>query len=351
MTEEITLLPVREFPDRGTKWLLETPENTNCLLRIVDGDLAECIEASRLQHIPTTFIPDNLRKQEADVVFLAPFKALAEGAEREVMIYVLIEHQSTPRWEMGFRMFYYMGQIWDRQRRVWLDEKVPETQWRFCPILPVLFYTGKASWKPPLTITALMDVPAPLERFVPQHDTLFFNLKTTDPEELVAEGHPFGWALRVIQKEDATKEEFSEALKEAVFNLDKLPEEERNPPGLRRRAGSQWAKLMWYLVLLIFHRRDREEQPELISLVDETVKDHQRREEVNKMGRTAAQALMEEGALRTRQEDLLKFTQARFGRVPSAVEQKIVQIQDMDKLSTLIERVARANNINEISVE
>jgi len=229
MTEEITLLPVREFPDRGTKWLLETPENTNCLLRIVDGDLAECIEASRLQHIPTTFIPDNLRKQEADVVFLAPFKALAEGAEREVMIYVLIEHQSTPRWEMGFRMFYYMGQIWDRQRRVWLDEKVPETQWRFCPILPVLFYTGKASWKPPLTITALMDVPAPLERFVPQHDTLFFNLKTTDPEELVAEGHPFGWVLRVIQKEYVDKEEFSEALKEAVFNLDKLPEEERNP--------------------------------------------------------------------------------------------------------------------------
>jgi len=229
MTEEITLLPVREFPDRGTKWLLETPENTNCLLRIVDGDLAECIEASRLQHIPTTFIPDNLRKQEADVVFLAPFKALAEGAEREVMIYVLIEHQSTPRWEMGFRMFYYMGQIWDRQRRAWLDEKIPETQWRFRPILPVLFYTGKASWKPPLTITALMDVPEPLERFVPQHDTLFFNLKTTDPEELVAEGHPFGWALRVIQKENATKEEFSEALKEAVFNLDKLPEEERNP--------------------------------------------------------------------------------------------------------------------------
>ena len=156
MTEEITLLPVREFLDRGTKWLLETPENTNCLLRI-------------------------------------------------------------------------MGQIWDRQRRVWLDEKIPETQWRFCPILPVLFYTGKASWKPPLTITALMDLPEPLERFVPQHDTLFFNLKTTDPEELVAEGHPFGWVLHVIQKEDVDKEEFSEALKEVVFNLDRLPEEERNP--------------------------------------------------------------------------------------------------------------------------
>jgi len=340
MTEDITLLPVREFPDHGTKWLLETPENTNCLLRIIDADLAECIDPSRLQHIPTTFIPDNLREQEADVIFLAPFKALAQGIEREVMIFVLIEHQSTPRWEMGFRMLFYMTQIWDRQRRGWLNEKIPETQWRFRPILPVLFYTGEAGWKPPLTITALMDLPEPLERFIPQHDTLFFNLKTIDPEELVAEGHSFGWVLRVIQKEYTDKDEFVEALKLAVFNLDRLPEEERN----------QWAKLMWYLVLLIFHRRDREEQPELISLVDETVKDHQRREEVLKMGRTAAQALMEEGALRTRREDLLKFMRGKFQSVPVSIEQKILTIQDVDKLGNLIDTVISANTIDEIDI-
>ena len=261
MTEKITLLPVREFPDRGTKWLLETPENTNCLLRIVDTDLADCIDASKLQHIPTTFIPDNLRKQEADVIFLAPFLDKVEGTEREVMIYLLIEHQSAPRWEMGFRMLFYMTQMWDRQRRGWLDENLPETQWRFRPILPVLFYTGKANWNAPLTITALMDLPEPLERFIPRHDTLFFNLKTTDPEKLVAEEHPFGWVLRVIQREYANKEEFVEALKTAVSNLDKLPEEERN----------QWAKLMYYLVLLIFHRREKEEQPELISLVKKLI--------------------------------------------------------------------------------
>ena len=341
MTESITLLPVREFPDRGTKWLLEAPENTNCLLRIIAADLADCIDFSRLQHIPTTFIPDNLRKQEADVIFLAPFKALAEGAGREFMIYVLIEQQSKPRREMGFRMLFYMTQIWDRQRRGWLDEKIPETQWRFRPILPVLFYTGKANWKPPLSITALMDIPAPLERFVPQHDTLFFNLKTTDPEELVAEGHPFGWVLRVIQKEDVDKEEFSEALKEVVFNLDRLPEEERN----------QWAKLMWYLVLLIIHRRDEEERPEMISVLDETVKNHNRREEVLKMGRTAAQALMEEGALQTGQEFLIEFIQSKFGSVPGGVERQIKAIRDMNRLRELTRRVPKANNVDEIGIE
>ena len=130
-------------------------------------------------------------------------------------------------------------------------------------------------------------------------------------------------------------------MKKAVFNLDKLPEEERN----------QWAKLMWYLVLLIIHRRDEEERPEMISVLNETVKDRNRREEVLKMGRTGAQALMEEGALRASREAVLKVMQARFSHVPNAVEQKILQIRDMDKLSTLIERAARANSINEISVE
>ncbi len=73
------------------------------------------------------------------------------------------------------------------------------------------------------------------------------------------------------------------------------------------------------------------------------------------MGKTAAQALIEEGkeigALQASQGALLKFMQARFSYVPIAMEQKILAIQDMEKLSTLIERVARANNINEISVE
>ena len=189
-----------------------------------------------------------------------------------------------------------------------------------------------------------MNLPAPLERFVPQHDTLFFNLKTTDSAELVAEGHPFGWVLRVIQKEDADKEEFVEALKLAVSNLDRLPEEERN----------QWEKLMYYLVLLIFHRRDTEEQPELLSVVNEMVKDHNKQEEVLKMGRTAAQALMEagevRGALRTRQEDLLEIIRGKFGSIPQRIEARIQTIQDVDRLKTLIRNVIHVSSIDELNI-
>ncbi|MCH8296063.1 Rpn family recombination-promoting nuclease/putative transposase, partial [Candidatus Poribacteria bacterium] len=171
MNDYSNLFPVREFPDRGTKWLLESPDNTRDLIRIIAADLVEKLDFDRIQQVPTTFIPDDLRKQEADILFLLPF---VEGdTEREVMVYILIEHQSTPSQSMGFRLGFYIFQIWDRQRRKWMEAKIPEDQWRFRPILPILFYTRKTEWRTPLSVSALMDLPHELEPYVPSHKTLF----------------------------------------------------------------------------------------------------------------------------------------------------------------------------------
>ena len=127
--------------------------------------------------------------------------------------------------------------------------------------------------------------------------------------------------------------------------MDKLSEEERN----------QWEKLMYYLVLLILHRRDEEERPELLSVVNETVKDRKRREEVSKMGRTAAQALIEEGkemgVLQARQEDLMEFMRGKFGSIPQRIENKIQAITDIDHLKGLIRNVIHVVSIDELNIE
>ena len=57
--------------------------------------------------------------------------------------------------------------------------------------------------------------------------------------------HSFSWLLSVIQKEHATKEELRAVLKRVVERLLNLPEEE----------AYQWTQAMYYLVLLIYHRR------------------------------------------------------------------------------------------------
>lgn len=54
-TENISfLLPVREFPDKGTKWLLEFGENVEGLLKIVANDLVERLDFSRLEQVNQT---------------------------------------------------------------------------------------------------------------------------------------------------------------------------------------------------------------------------------------------------------------------------------------------------------
>ena len=50
----------------------------------------------------------------------------------------------------GFRILFYMVNIWDAQRRGWEDAKVPENEWRFRPIIPIVLYTGSQRWEMPL---------------------------------------------------------------------------------------------------------------------------------------------------------------------------------------------------------
>ncbi|MDE0555514.1 MAG: Rpn family recombination-promoting nuclease/putative transposase, partial [Candidatus Poribacteria bacterium] len=59
-----------QFADRSAKWLLTNPVNLRGLLEIIGKDLVALLDFSRVQHVNTTFIADNLREQESDLVFL-----------------------------------------------------------------------------------------------------------------------------------------------------------------------------------------------------------------------------------------------------------------------------------------
>ena len=106
---------IEHFPDRSARWLFQDRENVRGLLEIVAGELLESIDFSRIVQVNRSFIPGNLREQESDIVFRVPFQS--ESGTDELLIYILIEHQSTVDPIMGFRVLFYMTQIWDSQRR------------------------------------------------------------------------------------------------------------------------------------------------------------------------------------------------------------------------------------------
>ncbi|HET6383146.1 MAG TPA: hypothetical protein VFJ58_07120 [Armatimonadota bacterium] len=72
---------IREFPDRGDQWLLETPENVRGLLLSFGVELAERLDFTRVQRMPTRFISGNLHKHEADLLYRIPYRS-EEGQGR-----------------------------------------------------------------------------------------------------------------------------------------------------------------------------------------------------------------------------------------------------------------------------
>src|SRR5580700_9507717 len=126
-----------------------------------------------------------------------------------------------------------------------------------------------------------MDVPPELDGFVPRYDKLFLNLRKVPPAALT--GSALACALRVLQVEDASLADLESALTEALGGLEAFAEPDY----------AQWWRAMWYLVLLVRHRRPVHEQKVLYGLMDQTVRAH--REEVEQMMVTGADALIEEG--------------------------------------------------------
>ena len=92
---------IEHFSDRSARWLFEDRENVRGLLEIVAGELVELIDFSQIVQVNRSFIPDNLREQESDMVFSVPFQG--ESDTDELLIHILIEHQSTVDPTMGFR--------------------------------------------------------------------------------------------------------------------------------------------------------------------------------------------------------------------------------------------------------
>ncbi len=353
MAEETEILNyfdirIEQFPDRSARWLFEDRENVRGLLEIVAIELVDCIDFSQIAQINRSFIPDNLREQESDMVFSVPF----QGESEELLIYILIEHQSTVDPTMGFRMLFYMTQIWDFQRREWESDAVPKSQWRFRPILPIVFYTGAQHWNTPLTLNAIMDIPDELGRFVPNFDTLFLSVKEADETHLTKTDHPLGWLLTVLHKEHADREAMSNALIKAMSHLNILDDAHAQQ---RRRAIS-------YLLLLILHRRPAEEHEELRALVDQHIQQPSDREELETMVQTMAEHLIEQGKVQgkaegkaegraeEKQSAVLKLLRLRFGTVPESVTNQISLIQSFSHLDALFEKALTAQTLDEIDL-
>ncbi|MBM3237237.1 Rpn family recombination-promoting nuclease/putative transposase [Candidatus Poribacteria bacterium] len=336
----ITEKQVEQFPDLSFKWLLESVDNLIAFLQIVYPDIVNRIDFTKAQKLPESYITDILREQRTDVTYLAPF----QGRRKIFILCIHIEQQSKPDKTMSYRMSLYAHLIWDKQRREWKEKNTTpppgpsqEKDRKFYTILPIVFYTGGVTWKRLRSLREIINPQEPFGEFVPQYAPIFKSLKEISDSDLVANNNPFGWAMRLLKRVKAPKEEFLLELEGAVSCISRVA------------SDYQWRKLTQYLVLLIRNRRGKTEVEELISLVESLTR-IERKKEVKEMAMTSAQALRKEGALENQRENILATIQARFQTVPSLVSEKLKTIQSMAQLRRIFNQCLTANNFDEIKI-
>lgn len=339
---ELSEIASAHFPDRSAKWLLRQREHLWALLKLIASDLVEHLDFDRVKHLNRSFISDELRAQESDMVFSVPFRTPTQTYD-ELIVYLLIEHQSKVDPSMGLRLLSYMTQIWMEQRRQWLEAKRPQGQWRLTPIVPIIFYTGEGRWETPISLTPLMDVPEVLARFVPTFETLLLNVKATAPEDLTQTGDPFGWLMTVLRHEKSDETEMRQALLDALAALRNLQADDTE----------RYTRAILYLFLLILHRRPAEERQDFLRLL--TIENTQNTEIVNMAEsiieiseQRGFQKGIEQGETRAKQEALLKLLQHRFPSVPESVITRVHALHNPVDLDALFEKGLTAERIEDL---
>jgi hypothetical protein len=332
--------PLHDFPDRAIRYLLETPANLRELLLEVVPGIALHLDYERIEWQDRSFLMEDWRNRESDLLFRIPFRSPA--GETTVLVCILLEHQSDPDPRMPLRVLIYAVLYWEREWKAWEDRHDPGQPLRLTPILPIVFHTGAQPWNTHRSLADLIGGPEEFRPFVPQWQPLFWDLAEQDPQRLLAAAGAWLQALSVVRSERAERAEFEAVLAQLLPRLVEL----------RQTEQIRGHDLLWFVLSWALRRRPREDREQLRTFLQTTIADEAMREEVlavsNIVGETweqseerrvAATALRTE--LQTRREDLRDLLEERFGAVPDDVLRRIEACDDPARLKAAYRQALR----------
>jgi len=218
---------VRNFNQNGLKVLLETPANVRDLLRMLAPQYVDLIDFDHMKAEPADFVGRDFRHLESDLILRAPVRVKGGRSAREMIIYLLIEHQSEPDRLMPLRLLEYMTLLYKSQYRAWTQEHSKRSEFRLQPVLPIVLYTGERSWPSIGRLSDLMNQGEQFESVTPAFTPLFLNLPNLDESALVEYGGAFGSVLGLFRSRSLDGQKFHRELIRVIKELEGLPRSER----------------------------------------------------------------------------------------------------------------------------
>lgn len=116
------------------------------------------IDEENLKRSPKSFILQDFRKKETDILYEAKLK----NSKEKVFFYVLLENQSRVDYRMNYRLLLYIVEILrDYYNHADVNER-KRRDFKFPAVVPLVFYTGRDKWTAAATLKEMF---AGYERF------------------------------------------------------------------------------------------------------------------------------------------------------------------------------------------
>lgn len=151
----------------------DTEEARGLLRTALPGRLRKGMDWKSLALLEGTFVDDDLKGSEADLLYEVRYG----GAEEPMRLYVLLEHQSTPDWRMPFRLLKYCCRIWDADLR-------EEGRRQLRPIVPLVFYQGSRGWTHSTELADLFPEAAREWPWVPRFEHVLLDQTKVEPGDV-----------------------------------------------------------------------------------------------------------------------------------------------------------------------
>ncbi|MCR8629577.1 Rpn family recombination-promoting nuclease/putative transposase [Paenibacillus radicis (ex Xue et al. 2023)] len=139
--QENTPFSIHQPHDKGYKYLLSSKQIFVQLLRsFVDQGWVSKVDESKLVAIDKSYVLPDFSEKEADLVYRL------ELQEQDIILYILMELQSTVDFQMPYRLLLYQTEIWRDVLKNTSKEIASRKGFYLPAIIPIVIYNGEAAW-------------------------------------------------------------------------------------------------------------------------------------------------------------------------------------------------------------
>ena len=306
------MISVASPHDEFFKAVFSDPAHAAELVRLAaHGSSAPRIESRSLRLLPGSFIEPPLREIYSDLLFEARL-----GAARS-LVYVLFEHKSSPEHLTLLQLYRYMGAIWERP-----ESRPVNTLPR---IIPIVVYHGNRTWRVPRTFGEYFaEDPSGLDEVGPELRPLFLDLSEV-ADALLPRASP---AVRAALL--AMRHAFRPGATDVSAILN---------PAITEIVTEAARQFFFALGTYLMRTSTGEERRVILQIVTAP--------RAREVVMTIAEELQREGALRDRQEVLVRLLTKKFG-LTDGERSLIERTTDTERLTAALDEILVAGRKEQV---